>query len=135
MRIIGDIPFYVNFESADAWARPEIFQLRKRTGRAARAWPACRPIISAPTGQRWGNPLYRWRQERRRFIPPTLAWWTARIGHLLRLVDVLRIDHFRGFDTYWAIPAAEPSAVKGQWLPGPGTAFFDALQKSWATCR
>jgi len=127
VRIIGDIPFYVNLESADAWSRPEIFQIDLGTGRPA-AVAGVPPDYFSATGQRWGNPLYRW-QERGALHPPTMAWWTARIGHLLKLVDTLRIDHFRGFDTFWAIPAAEPTAVNGEWRPGPGAAFFDALKK------
>lgn len=127
VRIIGDIPFYINFESADAWSHPEIFELHKSSGLPASV-AGVPPDYFSPTGQRWGNPLYRW-QEGGTLHAPTMDWWTARIGHLLRLVDVLRIDHFRGFDTYWAIPADEPTAVKGHWLPGPGKAFFDHLQK------
>jgi 4-alpha-glucanotransferase len=127
VRIIGDIPFYVNFESADAWAHPEIFQVDAKTGRPA-AVAGVPPDYFSASGQRWGNPLYRW-QERGGLHAPTMAWWTARIGHLLQLVDALRIDHFRGFDTYWAIPASEPTAVNGEWRPGPGAAFFDALER------
>jgi len=127
LRIIGDIPFYVNFESADAWSHPEIFQLDGDSGSPA-AVAGVPPDYFSPTGQRWGNPLYRWLDERQGLNPATMAWWTARIGHLLRLVDVLRIDHFRGFDTYWAIPAGEGTAVNGSWQPGPGPAFFSALK-------
>jgi len=127
VRIVGDIPFYVNFESADAWARPEIFQVDTKTRRPA-AVAGVPPDYFSPSGQRWGNPLYRWR-EGRALHAPTLAWWVERIRHLLRLVDVLRIDHFRGFDTYWAIPASEATAVNGRWLPGPGMPFFDHLRK------
>jgi 4-alpha-glucanotransferase len=126
IKIIGDIPFYVNFESADAWSHPEIFQLDRASGLPA-AVAGVPPDYFSSSGQRWGNPLYRW-QEGGKLPPGTMAWWTARIRHLLQLVDVLRIDHFRGFDTYWAIPASDPTAVNGQWLPGPGPAFFDALK-------
>jgi 4-alpha-glucanotransferase len=86
------------------------------------------PDYFSRTGQRWGNPLYRWHGGNGLYSP-TMAWWTERIGHLLRLVDVLRIDHFRGFDSYWAIPADEATAVKGEWYPGPGAAFFAVLRK------
>jgi 4-alpha-glucanotransferase len=86
------------------------------------------PDYFSPTGQRWGNPLYRW-QEGGKLHAPTLEWWIRRIQHLLRLVDVLRIDHFRGFESFWAIPAAEPSAINGQWRPGPGMDFFAALKE------
>jgi 4-alpha-glucanotransferase len=127
VRLIGDIPFYLNFESADAWARPGIFQAEEKTGLPA-VVAGVPPDYFSPSGQRWGNPLYRW-QERGGLHAPTLAWWTARIGHLLRLVDVLRIDHFRGFDTYWAIPASELTAINGQWHKGPGMPFFDHLRR------
>ncbi len=126
IQIIGDIPFYVNFESADAWAHPEIFQLDGASGLPA-AVAGVPPDYFSASGQRWGNPLYQWRWDGK-LHPATMAWWTARIRHLLKLVDVLRIDHFRGFDTYWAIPASEPTAVNGQWQPGPGLAFFAALK-------
>ncbi len=127
IRIIGDIPFYVNFESVDAWACPEVFQVDAKTGRP-QAVAGVPPDYFSATGQRWGNPLYRW-QEAGSLHTPTLAWWTDRVRHLFGLVDVLRIDHFRGFDTYWAIPASEPTAVNGQWLPGPGMSFFNHLRK------
>jgi 4-alpha-glucanotransferase len=127
VRIMGDIPFYVNFESADAWACPEIFQVDKGTG-LPDAVAGVPPDYFSATGQRWGNPLYRWRRDGA-LHAPTLAWWTARVRHMLRLVDTLRIDHFRGFDSYWEIPASEPTAVRGRWLPGPGSAFFDHLRK------
>jgi 4-alpha-glucanotransferase len=127
IKIIGDIPFYVNFESSDAWSHPEIFQLDKVSGQPDSV-AGVPPDYFSPSGQRWGNPLYRW-QEGGKLNPATLAWWTSRVRHLLQLVDVLRIDHFRGFDTYWAIPAAEPTAVNGSWHQGPGSAFFNALKK------
>ena len=117
VRIIGDIPFYVNFESADAWARPDIFQVDEKTG-LPNAVAGVPPDYFSSTGQRWGNPLYRW-QRGEAAHGPTLAWWTARVRHMLQLVDVLRIDHFRGFDTYWAIPASE--ADGGQWTLAAGS--------------
>ncbi|MEI6614498.1 MAG: 4-alpha-glucanotransferase, partial [Chrysiogenales bacterium] len=127
LRIIGDIPFYVNFESADAWSHPEIFQLDGVSGLPA-VVAGVPPDYFSPTGQRWGNPLYDWQDQGQVLNADTMDWWTARIGHLLQLVDVLRIDHFRGFDTYWAIPATETTAINGSWQPGPGLAFFNALK-------
>jgi 4-alpha-glucanotransferase len=127
LQIIGDIPFYVNFESADAWSHPEIFQLDQASGLPAFV-AGVPPDYFSPTGQRWGNPIYSWQDQRQVLNQATMRWWTARISHLLRLVDVLRIDHFRGFDTYWAIPAEESTAVNGRWLPGPGLAFFSELK-------
>jgi 4-alpha-glucanotransferase len=127
LQIIGDIPFYVNFESADAWSHSEIFQLDEASGLPTSV-AGVPPDYFSPTGQRWGNPLYRWQDQRQMLNTATMSWWTARISHLLQLVDVLRIDHFRGFDTYWAIPAAEATAVNGRWQPGPGLAFFSELK-------
>jgi 4-alpha-glucanotransferase len=127
VRIIGDIPFYVNFESADAWSRPGIFQVDKKTG-LPDSVAGVPPDYFSSTGQRWGNPLYRWRRNGA-LHGPTLAWWTDRVRHMLRLVDMLRIDHFRGFDSYWEIPAHEATAVRGRWLPGPGAPFFDHLRR------
>ena len=126
IKIIGDIPFYVNFESADAWSHPEIFQLDQASGLPA-VVAGVPPDYFSASGQRWGNPLFRWRQSGE-LHPGTMAWWTARIRHLLQLVNVLRIDHFRGFDTCWAIPASAPTAVDGQWQQGPGAAFFAAVK-------
>jgi 4-alpha-glucanotransferase len=127
VRLIGDIPFYVNFESADAWAHPEIFQIDGRTGLPAFV-AGVPPDYFSASGQRWGNPLYRWDGDGA-LHAPTLAWWRERIAHLLDRVDCLRIDHFRGFDSYWAIPAEEETAVKGRWRPGPGRAFFEHLER------
>ena len=126
IRIIGDIPFYVNFESADAWAHPEIFQLDRASGLPV-VVAGVPPDYFSASGQRWGNPLFRWRQGSE-LHPGTTAWWTARIRHLLQQVDVLRIDHFRGFDTYWAIPASAADAISGQWQQGPGADFFAAVK-------
>ncbi len=128
VRLIGDIPFYVNFESADAWSRPDIFQVDERTGRPAYV-AGVPPDYFSASGQRWGNPLYRW-QQGGALHEPTLGWWSERIRHLLQMVDVLRIDHFRGFDSYWAIPEEEPTAIRGRWQPGPGMAFFDRLRRT-----
>ena len=127
LQIIGDIPFYVNFESVDAWSHPEIFQLDGASGLPTSV-AGVPPDYFSPTGQRWGNPLYDWQDQGQVLNADTMNWWTARIGHLLQLVDVLRIDHFRGFETYWAIPAEESTAVNGLWQPGPGLAFFSALK-------
>ncbi len=127
VRIIGDIPFYVNFESADAWAHPEIFQLDQASGLPLSV-AGVPPDYFSQSGQRWGNPLYDWQDQHRDLKGPTMDWWTARIGHLLQQVDVLRIDHFRGFETYWSIPAEESTAIKGSWQPGPAMAFFNSLK-------
>ena len=122
--IIGDLPIYVSVDSSDVWSHRELFQLDEK----------CRPthVAGVPpdyfsaTGQRWGNPLYDWdRMEKEDF-----SWWILRIKKSLELYDIIRIDHFRGFEAYWSIPADEPTAVHGKWVKGPGHAFFKAVEKS-----
>jgi 4-alpha-glucanotransferase len=120
--IIGDVPIFVAYDSADTWADQELFHLDGE-GRPT-VVAGVPPDYFSATGQRWGNPLYRWE----RHAESGYAWWVARVRRTLELVDVLRIDHFRGFEAYWEIPAAEPTAVRGRWLPGPGQPLFDALR-------
>jgi 4-alpha-glucanotransferase len=124
--LIGDIPIFVALDSADVWARPELFFLDRR-GR-----PTCvagvPPDYFSATGQLWGNPLYRWDVH----AAEGFSWWIDRIGALLRQVDVIRIDHFRGFEAYWEVPGKARTAARGRWVPGPGAAFFEALQKRFA---
>lgn len=121
IRIVGDIPIFVAPDSADAWSDPEVFHMDAEGQMTAVA--GVPPDYFSPTGQRWGNPLYRWDV----IASDDFCWWIQRMRSVLELVDVVRIDHFRGLETYWEIPADEPTAVNGQWLPGPGDAFFDAL--------
>jgi len=127
--LIGDMPIYVTLDSAEAWANPGIFDLDPATGAPARV-AGVPPDYFSETGQRWGNPLYRWHADGGGLYPETMAWWVRRIGHLGSMVDLLRIDHFRGFDSYWAIPATAPTAVEGRWLRGPGPAFFKHLKSA-----
>ncbi len=124
IQIIGDIPIFVAPDSADAWAAPEIFYMDDRGGLTVVA--GVPPDYFSPTGQRWGNPLYRWEV----LAADGFRWWIRRIQSALEMVDVLRIDHFRGFQDYWEIPAAEPTAIKGHWRPGPGEAFFTSLREA-----
>ena len=129
VRIIGDIPIYVPLDSADVWAHRHCFRL-DADGRPTHV-AGCPPDYFSEDGQLWGNPLYDWD-----FIRDTgYAWWIDRIGHLQQLVDVLRIDHFRGFASYYSIPAGSATAKEGEWLPGPGmdligrlTAWFHGLE-------
>lgn len=122
--IIGDLPFYVAPDSVDAWRRPELFQL---DGRGVPAEVAgCPPDAFSAGGQLWGNPLYDWEAMKRNGY----SWWIGRIRHQFRLFDVLRIDHFRGFDAYYAIPYGASDAVIGRWRPGPGAPFFHALEQA-----
>lgn len=125
--IIGDIPIYVILEGADAWSNPDILMLDRKTHRPL-AVAGVPPDYFSDTGQRWGNPLYRW-HDGRSLAKPTLRWWEARIRHLSRLVDIIRIDHFRGFEAFWSIPPDEPTAVHGMWVKGPGKKFFVELMK------
>jgi 4-alpha-glucanotransferase len=124
IRIMGDIPIFVSHDSADVWAHPELFYL------AADGSPAyiagVPPDYFSATGQRWGNPLYRWDVLAR----TGYAWWIERFRAILHAVDVVRLDHFRGFEAYWEIPGEEPTAVKGRWVKGPGAALFEALENA-----
>ena len=124
VRIVGDTPIFVACQSADVWARQELFELDD-TGRPT-VVAGVPPDYFSATGQRWGNPLYRWEAHRAEHY----AWWTERVRRTFELVDIVRIDHFRGFAAYWEIPASEPTAVVGRWLPGPGAELFDAIQSA-----
>ena len=120
--IVGDIPIFVAADSADAWANPDVFYMDDESQLTVVA--GVPPDYFSETGQLWGNPLYRWDAMAR----TGYAWWIARFRAMLTLVDVIRVDHFRGFYDYWEIPAGEPTAVKGQWVLGPGPALFEAVQ-------
>lgn len=122
IRFIGDIPAYVSFDSADSWASPELFQFNedRRPVRVS----GCPPDAFSADGQLWGNPLYDWEYHGQ----TGYAWWIRRMEHCFRLYDVVRIDHFRGFDEYYAIPYGDRTAAWGSWQKGPGMKLFDALQ-------
>jgi 4-alpha-glucanotransferase len=122
LRIMGDIPIYVAGDSADVWSNREIFQLDERG--EPDVVSGVPPDYFSETGQRWGNPLYRWDVLRETHF----RWWVSRFRAALRFADVVRVDHFRAFAAYWEIPASEPTAIHGRWMPGPGRALFDALR-------
>ena len=122
--LVGDIPIYVAADSADAWAGRELFETDAE-GRPRRV-AGCPPDYFAEDGQLWGNPLYDWEYHRR----TGYAWWISRVRHALSIYDILRIDHFRGFDTYWAIPAGETTARNGRWEQGPRMELFHALHNA-----
>ncbi len=122
VRIVGDAPIFVAYQSADVWSRQELFDLGA-DGRPP-VVAGVPPDYFSATGQRWGNPLYRWDAH----AAEGYAWWTERLRRTVELVDIVRIDHFRGFVAYWEIPASEPTAVAGRWLPGPGAALFEAVE-------
>ncbi|MBA3059033.1 MAG: 4-alpha-glucanotransferase [Gammaproteobacteria bacterium] len=121
--IVGDAPIFVAHHSADVWLNTELFLLDSQGEPTVVA--GVPPDYFSTTGQRWGNPLYRWDV----MAENGFSWWNDRLSHLLELVDVIRLDHFRGFESYWEIPANEPTAVAGWWRAGPGQALFDALVK------
>lgn len=124
IRMIGDIPIYVSMDSADAWARPELFQLDEENKPLAVA--GCPPDAFAADGQLWGNPLYRWDYHR----STGYDWWLTRLWFSFQLYDVVRIDHFRGFDEYYSIPYGDKTAVNGHWEKGPGMDLFKAVKEN-----
>jgi len=128
IQLIGDIPIYITLEGADAWSNPGILDLCEKTGRPLSV-AGVPPDYFSETGQRWGNPLYRWRDKGGALNEETVAWWKERILRLTQCVDIVRIDHFRGFESYWAIPADEETAVNGEWVKGPGMEFFTRLKR------
>lgn len=123
IRIIGDIPIYVAMDSADTWAHPELFQLDGNNVPVAVA--GCPPDGFSATGQLWGNPLYRWDYHKN----TGYEWWITRLWHCFRLYDVVRIDHFRGFDEYFSIPYGETTAENGHWEKGPGIELFRRMEE------
>ncbi len=122
IRILGDIAIFVSMDSADVWTHPEIFELDEELKPIHVA--GVPPDYFSETGQRWGNPVYRWDALAERGY----EWWIERIRRSCELYDILRLDHFRGFEAYWSIPAEEETAVNGQWVKGPGMPLFNALE-------
>lgn len=122
IQIIGDIPIFVAYDSVDVWANPELYHLNNK--RELIYVAGVPPDYFSSTGQRWGNPLYSWNLIKKQGY----QWWIQRIRHSLEQVDILRIDHFRGFESYWQIAASETTAVIGKWIPGPGIDLFLALK-------
>lgn len=120
--LIGDVPIFVAHDSADVWAHRELFQLDDE-GRPT-VIAGVPPDYFSASGQRWGNPLYRWDVLKRRGY----GWWVDRLAHTLERFDAVRLDHFIGFQRYWEIPASEPNAVRGRWRPGPGADFFTKVR-------
>jgi 4-alpha-glucanotransferase len=124
IQIIGDIPIFVAHDSVDVWANRELFYLDEVGEPTVVA--GVPPDYFSPTGQRWGNPLYPWDVH----AEQDYAWWLARFQAVFSLVDIVRLDHFRGFAGYWEIPADEETAVEGSWAPGPGADFLQAVEES-----
>ena len=124
IRIIGDIPIFVSMDSADVWADPKLFELDEDLKPVNVA--GCPPDAFSATGQLWGNPLYDWEYHKK----TGYAWWTRRMANCMKLYDVVRIDHFRGFDEYYSIPYGDKTAQFGHWEKGPGMDLFRALEKN-----
>lgn len=122
--IIGDIPIYVAHDSADVWAHPNIFCLDEQTGAAAQM-AGVPPDYFSATGQLWGNPVYNWEELQKQ----DFKWWVQRFEAMLDYVDIIRIDHFRGFEAYWAVPQGEETAMNGKWVEAPGDAFFEVIRQ------
>ena len=123
IKIIGDIPIFVAYDSVDVWSHPEYYQLDDE--RKLRFIAGVPPDYFSETGQRWGNPLYDWDLMKKE----EYEWWIQRIKHCFQIVDILRIDHFRGFESYWQIPASEETAIIGKWKKGPGIEIFRKFQQ------
>ena len=125
VRIIGDIPIFAAADSADVWTHPELFEIDPKTGRPG-AVAGVPPDYFSEDGQFWGNPLYLWE----RHAADGYAWWRQRLGAAFELCDIVRIDHFRGFDSYWRVQLPAANARIGQWIPGPGIDLFRALHSA-----
>jgi 4-alpha-glucanotransferase len=126
IKLIGDIPIYVAYDSADVWSNPEIFKLTKE--KKPRFIAGVPPDYFSKTGQLWGNPVYDWTALK----DTRYRWWLQRIGHNLKLFDMVRIDHFRGFFAYWQVPAGNKTAANGKWVKCPYDNFFNTLFKRFA---
>ncbi len=128
VRIIGDLPIYVALDSVDVWAHQQIFQLDPESSEPTHV-AGVPPDYFSKTGQRWGNPLYNWNTTNTKVKNLLWDWWEQRLRLNFTLVDTLRIDHFRGFESYWAVPADEKTAINGSWQPGPELPFFLEMEK------
>lgn len=124
IEVIGDIPIYVAEDSADLWSNPNVFLLDEKTLKPVKI-SGCPPDAFSKTGQLWGNPIYNWK-----YLEETgYSWWINRIKQSLKLYDVIRIDHFRGFEAYWTVPYGQKTAMNGAWVKGPEMKLFDAIKK------
>jgi 4-alpha-glucanotransferase len=124
IEIIGDIPIYVAHDSADVWSNPDIFSLDENTGEAS-LMAGVPPDYFSATGQLWGNPVYKWDElEKQDF-----KWWVKRFEAMLDYIDVIRIDHFRGFEAYWAVKQGEKTAINGEWIKAPGDKLFEEIKQ------
>jgi 4-alpha-glucanotransferase len=125
--LIGDIPIYVALDSADVWSNQELFKIDAQTLEPQQV-AGVPPDYFSETGQRWGNPVYKWKTENGKINEKLYDWWLARFRLIFSMMDMVKIDHFRGFEAFWEIPAKEKTAVKGKWVKGPGEYFFTTLK-------
>lgn len=126
IKIIGDVPIFVAYQSADVWSHQDLFELDGK-GRPTIV-AGVPPDYFSETGQLWGNPLYRWDIHER----SGYSWWIDRMRHAFRFFDLVRVDHFRGFANYWAVPATAQTAIEGQWMPGPAGKLFKAFKQAFS---
>jgi 4-alpha-glucanotransferase len=129
IRLIGDLPFYVSYDSADVWMYPNIFKLDEDRNMLAVA--GVPPDYFNANSQLWGMPVYNWQAMEN----DGYQWWIARIKRNQLLFDLIRLDHFRAFNDYWEVAAGEKTAINGRWIPGPGIAFFDTARKALGNLR
>lgn len=126
--LFGDLPIYVSYDSVEVWANQEIFTLNSKNFHPTHV-AGVPPDYFSKTGQRWGNPLYNWQSNNKQVQDKLIKWWSDRLSHLFTLVDMARIDHFRGFESYWSVPEECKTAMDGEWLKGPGKKFFTQITK------
>ena len=124
IKIIGDLPIFISYDSADVWTNPKLFKLTNNL--ESQVIAGVPPDYFSPTGQLWGNPLYRWEIHKR----TQYNWWIKRFQHSLKMADIIRLDHFRGFAGFWEVPSSSPTAEGGYWVKGPGIPFFNEIQKT-----
>lgn len=127
VRIVGDLPIFVAHQSVEVWVRPDLFELNEQ-GRST-VIAGVPPDGFSPTGQLWGNPLYRWHAH----AAENFRWWIARMRHIFKMVDIVRVDHFRGFDACWEVAIGESTAINGRWVKAPGDALFSAISVALGT--
>ena len=125
--LIGDIPIYVALDSADVWANQNLFKINAKTLQPIKV-AGVPPDYFSETGQRWGNPVYKWKTDDGKINKKLYEWWLQRFRLIFSMMDMVKIDHFRGFEAFWEIPAEEKTAVKGKWVKGPGKKFFTTIR-------
>ncbi|MFC1826960.1 4-alpha-glucanotransferase [Thermodesulfobacteriota bacterium] len=126
--LIGDIPIYVALDSSDVWANQELFKINSQTLKPIKV-AGVPPDYFSETGQRWGNPVYKWKTAANKINTKLYDWWLNRFKQIFSMMDMVKIDHFRGFEAFWEIPAHEETAINGKWTNGPGKSFFTYLKK------